>query len=961
MQCPRGIREPLSQPRDSLLITGKSICESIARSNPLFTLSYQLHPHNVLPIHACTVNLQEKNSVAIHFDSTVSFKMSFGVSISDIITVISLAKDTVQHCRHAPSDFAEASRVSQSLYLMLEGVKTEYQNLDSALHKVERTRTDFAIHFKNCERSLKPLAELIVKHNRLGSSSIRIIDRARFPKKDYLEYRSNLAFYTARLSEFLQMVGLGSLGRIEQKIEGIKGDLPIVMSKIDQMCAEFRIMGDRESLLSDHTDDEKFVWKTFRSKLNEAGFTSNVLREHEAAIFLRIRELTKCGLLDTDGSSSLWTSDETLIPPRTVQESFRPNPRRAYAESDADSEKTISPKPSVKNLRPGESSDFGPESLPEKVDSDPLEQRRNSRENTVSGTSPLLVHDDDQYDNVPHTEIKSSSVKPRVWRNEKGVIILKGILSAEISRSGQSFVAIVDSSKQEVLIPLSNLSEVDLAYINRPIQRAAVENEKATVEKDESIPKYPAAPKKASDVDDSKDKPIDLPPRTRPSILVGKRKQMLIRWAFREKGSRLPQNAPYRSRQSLTNDLLPKAASRGDLKRVKKLLASGQHIESKGPESWSEQVKGPSDPYGGATYTTVEHTYPETTALYRAAQEGWFEIVHFLIGQGADVNTKNRQGDPILFDVIENGDEKIARLLLEYEAKSKSDGTTALHIACSYPTRALVRLVLDYGAYIDAKDPSGQTPLYLATVGNFPSIVKLLLEEGARPNIIISGRRTALYKSGDNDTSDIVELLLRYGADPDLGYGRLGETKIYKAAWYNRLELVELLLQFGADVNIRNRKLMESYKGVREKVVHGILSGLSKEHAVMNAWGKGALHAAAYQGYEEMVQVLLSAGADFEAVGNDGTTPLYLAAQQKHRGVVQILLKAGAQLQTERHDPVLALLDEHNKKKSSRSKELIRKNDHGVDMIKIGTTDLLVGLVADLTKTWSSSRRLGHQ
>ena len=891
------------------------------------------------------------------------------MSVSDLITVISLAKDTVQHCRHAPSDFAEASRVSQSLYLMLEGVKTEYQNLDSPLHKDDRTRTDFAIHFKNCERSLKPLAELIVKHKRLSTSSIRIIDRARFPKKDYLEYRGNLAFYTARLSEFLQMVGLGSLGRIEQKIEDIKGDLPIVMSKLDQMCAEFRIMGDRESLLSDHTDDEKFVWKTFRSKLNEAGFTSNVLREHEAAIFLRIRELTKCGLLDKDGSSSLWTSNEILSPPLPVQEnSFRSNSRRVYAESDADSEKTISPKPSVKDLRPGESSDFGRESLLENVDSNPLEQRGNSHENAVPGTSSLLVHDDDRYDNVPHTEIKGSSAKPRVWRNVKGDIILKGILSAEISRSGQSFVAIVDSSKQEVLIPRSNLSEVDLAYIDCPTQSAAARNEKARVQKEESLRKHPAAAKKASDVDDAKDEPIDLPRRTRPNILVGKRTRTHIRWSFREEGSELPQLAPYRSRRSrrsLISDLLPAAASKGDLKRIKKLLASGEHIESKGPQSWTEEIKGLPDSSGNRTTSTIRHTYPETTALYRAAYAGWFEIVHFLIGQGADVNTKNgedgRQGDPILFGVIRHGREKLARLLLEYEAESKSDGTTALHIACSYPKRALVRLVLDYGAYIDAKDPLDQTPLYLASVGGFASIVKLLLEEGARPNLIISGRRTALYKSGGNERSDVVELLLRYGADPDLGYGRFGETKIYNAAWYNELEVVELLLRFGADVNIRNRKMMESYKGVGEKVFHGILSGLSKEHAIMNAWGKGALHAAAYQGHEDMVQVLLSAGADLEAAGNDGTTPLYLAAQQKHKGVVQVLLGAGAQLQTERHDPVLALLDEHNKKKNSRSKELIRKNDHARDMMKMGTTDFLVGLVADFTKSWSSPRRLGDQ
>ncbi len=74
--------------------------------------------------------------------------MSFGVSLSDIHLILTLAKDTVQNCRHAPNDFAEASRVSQSLYLMLEGVQAEYQNPDSPLLKDDRHRSDFAIHFK---------------------------------------------------------------------------------------------------------------------------------------------------------------------------------------------------------------------------------------------------------------------------------------------------------------------------------------------------------------------------------------------------------------------------------------------------------------------------------------------------------------------------------------------------------------------------------------------------------------------------------------------------------------------------------------------------------------------------------------------------------------------------------------------------------------------------------------------
>lgn len=847
-----------------------------------------------------------------------AFTMSFGVSVGDIITVVQIAKNTVHNCRYAPSDFAEASRVAQSLYLMLEGVRNEYHNPDSPLHKDDRTRTDFAIQFKNCETSLKPLADLMAKYKSLGTPNIRLLDRMRFPKKEYLEYRGNLAFYTARLSEFLQFVGLGSLGRIEQKVDDLKENLPNLMSKIDQMCAEFRIMGDKESILSDHTNDEKFVWKAFRSKLNEAGFTSNVLREHEAAIFLRIRELTKCGLLDTDGSSTLQIDEEaphSSSPIHTLP--VRSRTMMASLESEPESEKVITPKPSIRNIGRRQPVDLG-HSLRRKSS-----ETGHSKQERVEQAESISSH------------LGNCSHKPRVWRNPSGEAILKGTFLDEVLREGQSFVTLADEEKQEVLIPRSNLSEVDLAYVNAFRQCAPDEM--------------------AQNFDQNSEL---LPHRTHPSILIGKRTQPKIIWTFRAEGSQLPRLAPYRSRSSLTNDLLPDAASSGDLGRVKRLLASGEPIESKGPESWTETIPG-----GENGDTTKRHSYPETTALYRAAHAGWLNIVHFLIKEGANVDTRNgydgHSGDPILFDVISNGQEHMARLLLEYGAKMEAFGPrTALHVACSQPKRKLARLVLDYGASINAKDHLGQTPLYLASCDGFASIVEILLEEGARTNTVTSEGRSSLYKAGGNGRDDVVDLLLRYGADPAIGRGRLGETIIYKAAWYNDLKVVHLLLDFEADVNIRNDKKMKSYKGVKEKILHGLVGGLSNDRAIMNAWGKTALHAAAYRGYGDMVEMLLLAGADIEAEGNDALTPMYLAAQQKRKAVVQMLLKAGAKLETEKHDPVLALLDERNKVKDSKDKELTKRDDHRREMARLGTSDPLVGLVADMTKLWASSRRL---
>lgn len=146
-----------------------------------------------------------------------------------------------------------------------------------------------------------------------------------------------------------------------------------------------------------------------------------------------------------------------------------------------------------------------------------------------------------------------------------------------------------------------------VVFSTRPIQCVAVENEKAGIRKEESLLEYPAASKKATDADNFKDKPID----------------------------------PSRSRSSLITDLLLSATESGDLKRVKYLLVSGEHIEFKGPESWTEEIREyvGDPPIYPTSYT--RHSYPETTALYRAAYADWFETISFLIGQGADINTRN--------------------------------------------------------------------------------------------------------------------------------------------------------------------------------------------------------------------------------------------------------------------------------------------------------------------------------
>jgi serine/threonine protein kinase len=99
-------------------------------------------------------------------------------------------------------------------------------------------------------------------------------------------------------------------------------------------------------------------------------------------------------------------------------------------------------------------------------------------------------------------------------------------------------------------------------------------------------------------------------------------------------------------------------------------------------------------------------------------------------------------------------------------------------------------------------------------------------------------------------------------------------------------------------LNRKNEKLLEaSEKGDVEKV-----KKLLKEGANVNAKGKYGwtpLHMAAKNGHIEVVKLLIENGAYVNAKGNDGYTPLHDAAWNGHIEVVKLLIENGAYVNAE--------------------------------------------------------------
>ena len=93
-----------------------------------------------------------------------------------------------------------------------------------------------------------------------------------------------------------------------------------------------------------------------------------------------------------------------------------------------------------------------------------------------------------------------------------------------------------------------------------------------------------------------------------------------------------------------------------------------------------------------------------------------------------------------LIDAAGNGDFNNVLRLLEKGAPTsyvcKHRGSSAIMIASKYGHIEIIRLLIQYGADIDAQNHQGQTSLMLASKYGHKECVQLLLEKGANPNII---------------------------------------------------------------------------------------------------------------------------------------------------------------------------------------------------------------------------------
>lgn len=257
------------------------------------------------------------------------------------------------------------------------------------------------------------------------------------------------------------------------------------------------------------------------------------------------------------------------------------------------------------------------------------------------------------------------------------------------------------------------------------------------------------------------------------------------------------------------------------------------------------------------------------TPLSLAAQNGRFEVVRFLLSQGADPNVRNRGGG------------------------------SPLHLAAVAGHAEVVAALLDGKADLEIRDGQRNTPLAAACMrGVKPAVAKLLIGRGANVRVRNQWGQTPLhYASGGlGHDLELVELLIAKGADVNVR-GRRGEAPLNWVAGTGRLAAARLLIEAGADLN--------PYESASGTPLHQAIQQNQKELARFlierganltekDPYGYTSLHLAAIRGFADIVASLIKAGGDVNAGDRYGRTPLYYAARHGWRAAADALLAAGA-------------------------------------------------------------------
>lgn len=314
-----------------------------------------------------------------------------------------------------------------------------------------------------------------------------------------------------------------------------------------------------------------------------------------------------------------------------------------------------------------------------------------------------------------------------------------------------------------------------------------------------------------------------------------------------------------------------------------------------------------------------------TTALAVSSNLGEFELMKRLIAAGADPNARGISGKPLLIEAVKEGNREKFDLFLASKAdvNAKTGDNvgaemTALSFAIAQKDVPVQEALLKAGATPDVLSVSGEPLLFEAVAASDMPVTQRLLAQGASTKVLSSEKLSPLAFAVKNEDLDMVDLLIANGSDPSFN-GAGMEAPLLVAVNNGNLAISHQLIAAGAQLD-KQVLLAKSYT-MRDDPLMSLLlnSGADPEStlpgtgdrvfdiavregatgAVRTLLAAGAkigdnLWAALLTGQDDLIRLILQAGADPRQPGPNGQDPLDYCLTNARYGAARVLLDGGA-------------------------------------------------------------------
>nr|UPO70950.1 sTRP5 [Mesobuthus martensii] len=158
----------------------------------------------------------------------------------------------------------------------------------------------------------------------------------------------------------------------------------------------------------------------------------------------------------------------------------------------------------------------------------------------------------------------------------------------------------------------------------------------------------------------------------------------------------------------------------------------------------------------------------DNNPLHVAAENGYADVLKILLENGADIHSKNEDGETAMHLAAKSGHRNIVKLLLETSKSivnaEDEEKNTPLHVAALKGHQRVVKDLIVAGANVESRNCNLWTALDCAAYGGWLKTALILLKAGSPIDPLDKAKTTPLHLAASRGHAKVVEMLLHFGA-----------------------------------------------------------------------------------------------------------------------------------------------------------------------------------------------------